>query len=342
VGNQVIVTCSGGDKQDILYVVSVDASTGSELWRQQFAATGNCNCHPLSANAAPTPVSDGTHIYAFFSSNDLACLDLEGNLIWYRGLAYDFPKIRNDTGMGSSPVIVGNTVIVQCECQGTSFAAGLDAATGVTRWTIDRPQEGSWSSPLVLPGGGRRPDYVLLQSKGKVSVIEPVEGKEVAMVEGQSALIPSASLVGERVYVPLDGTTAYDVDANGQLSKVWASPRLRASTASLVVADNQILSIDRTGVLAGFDLETGERKWQERILDTEAAQGGFWATPLLVGNHYYFFGQSGQSRVVEVSDAGAKVVHSFDFGETVLGSPAVSGNAMYVRGDQHLWKIAEN
>ena len=340
VGNQVIVTCSGGDKQDVLYIVSVDAASGQELWRQQFAATGNCNCHPLSANAAPTPVSDGRHIYAFFSSNDLVCLDLQGNLVWYRGLAFDFPKARNDAGMSSSPVVVGDSVIVQIECQGKSFAAGLNSATGETRWMIDRPQDASWASPVILAGQGERPDYVLLQSKGKLSVLQPSDGREVYSVAGQCGLISSASVVGSRVYAPMDGTTAYEVDPHGQLSVVWNSPRLRAATASLVVSDDQILSIERTGVLSGFDLERGERKWQERILDADAAQGGFWATPLLVGNQYYFFGQSGQARVVEVSDSGAKVVHAYDFGETLLGSPAVSGDAMYVRGDQHLWKIA--
>ncbi len=342
VGDQVIVTCSGGDKQDVLYVISVDAGSGRELWRQQFAATGNCNCHPLSANAAPTPVSDGRFVYAFFSSNDLACLDLQGNLVWYRGLAFDFPKARNDAGMSSSPVIVGNTIVVQVECQGKSFAAGLDAATGETRWLVDRPQDASWSSPLVLPGGGERPDFVLLQSKGKLSVLQPHDGREVFSVAGQCGLISSASLVGSRVFAPMDGTTAYEVDPNGQLSVVWNSPRLRAATASLVISDDQILSIERTGVLSGFSLADGERKWQERILDADAAQGGFWATPVLVGDHYYFFGQSGQARVVEVGSEGAKVVHSYDFGETLLGSPAVVGDAMFVRGDQHLWKIANH
>ena len=75
VGDKVIVTCSGGGNQDELYTVCLDRSSGKELWKQQFWATGRCFVHPLSANAAPTPASDGKHIFVFFSSNDLACLD---------------------------------------------------------------------------------------------------------------------------------------------------------------------------------------------------------------------------------------------------------------------------
>ena len=134
VGNKVIVTCSGGDKQDQLYTVCVDATTGKKLWTQKFWATGRCFVHPLSANAAPTPASNGEHVLVFFSSNDLACLDLDGNLLWYRGLAVDHPKAGNDVGMASSPAVKDGVVVVQIECQGDSFAAGLDFAVDHRQW----------------------------------------------------------------------------------------------------------------------------------------------------------------------------------------------------------------
>jgi outer membrane protein assembly factor BamB len=340
VGDKVFVTCSGGANQDQLYVVAVDGNSGGIAWQQRFWATGNCRCHPLSANAAPTPASDGKFIYAFFSSNDLACLDLDGNLVWFRGLSYDFPKARNDVGMSSSPIVANGVVVIQVESQGKSFCAALDAATGKTRWQVDRPAEASWSSPLLIPGSNQRPDLILLQSKGKTSLLSLTDGATVAEAAGECGLIPSSSVEGDRVYAPLDGTTAFDIDPSGQMKKAWNSPRLRSGTASLVVSPSEIFAVERNGVLNAFDRQNGERKWQSRLADGAEIQGGFWTTPVMIGEHFYFFAQNGQARVAKIGAAGAEIVHTFDFGETILGSPAISGDAMYVRGDQHLWKIA--
>ena len=92
VAGKVIVTAASGFKQDRLHVLCIDAKTGPIDWERQFWATGRTLCHPTSSVAANTPSSDGKRIFAFFSSNDLACLDLDGNLLWYRGLTHDFPR----------------------------------------------------------------------------------------------------------------------------------------------------------------------------------------------------------------------------------------------------------
>src|SRR5262245_41689448 len=179
VGSRVVVTCSSGVQQDRLHVVCFDAEEGKQLWERQFWATGRTLSHPASANAAPTPASDGKLIFAFYSSNDLACLDLDGNLKWFRGLAHDFPKAGNDVGMSSSPVVVGNVVIAQVECQGDSFATGIDTRTGETRWRIARPREASWASPIIVRGADAKSDAVLLQSPSQLSAHDPQSGREL-------------------------------------------------------------------------------------------------------------------------------------------------------------------
>jgi hypothetical protein len=44
--------------------------------------------------------------------------------------------------------------------------------------------------------------------------------------------------------------------------------------------------------------------------------------------------------VVDISGEEGKIVETNQLGDEVLGSPAVVGNAMYVRGATSLWKIA--
>ena len=150
VGDKVIVTCSGGADQEQLYTVCLDAESGKINWTQKYWATGRTLVHPLSANAAPTPASDGEFVYSFFSSNDLACTDLDGNLIWYRALGLDYPKAGNDVGMSASPIVKDGVVVVVVESQGASFAMGLDTETGKTIWTNDRKKTASWTSPMLV------------------------------------------------------------------------------------------------------------------------------------------------------------------------------------------------
>ena len=65
VDGKVFVTASSGPNRDRLHVVAFDAGSGKQLWHRQFWATGKSLCHGTSANAAPTPASDGERIFAF-------------------------------------------------------------------------------------------------------------------------------------------------------------------------------------------------------------------------------------------------------------------------------------
>jgi hypothetical protein len=62
-------------------------------------------CQSKTCVAAPTPASDGQRIVAIFSSNDIVCLDLDGNLLWFRGLRPGIIKCQQSVGMSSSLVI---------------------------------------------------------------------------------------------------------------------------------------------------------------------------------------------------------------------------------------------
>ncbi len=127
IGDQVVVTASSGYHDDRLHIISVDAASGEQTWERQFQATGRTVSHPKMCVATPTPASDGERIYAFYSSNDLICTDLEGNLQWYRGLGEEHPNASNSLGMSSSPIVVGSTVIVQVESDAEAFAVGVVA-----------------------------------------------------------------------------------------------------------------------------------------------------------------------------------------------------------------------
>jgi outer membrane protein assembly factor BamB len=334
VGNQVVVTCSGGDNQDQLYAVSLDAQSGKILWSQKFWATGRTLCHPMSANAAPTPTSDGKRIYVFYSSNDLACLDLGGNLVWYRGLAVDHPKAGNDAGMAASPVVHDGIVVVQIESQNDSFAMALHASTGKTLWSVPRDRIDGWSSPLLLTSD-ESPALVVLQSPKKFSALRLNTGETVFEAEGECAAIASSAVADGRLYVPMDGLTAYSVSGAGKFEKIWNSTQIPATAASSVIHEGNIYALNRAGVLTRYGIDDGQPEAKVRV------GGVHWCTPLIAGNYMYFFAQDGTARVIQLGEE-MKLVHEYDFGDEIfLGSPAVSRGAMYIRSDKSIWKITE-
>jgi len=336
IGDKVVLTCSAGVNQDKIYVCCYSSADGKQLWKQEFWATGRSFCHPLSANAAPTPVSDGKNVYAFFSSNDLVCLDLDGKLQWYRGLGHDHPKAGHDTGMSSSPVLVDGVLICQVENQGDSFAIGIDAKTGKTVWQIERSKDACWASPIVIKSANG--SNVLLQSVDRATLVNAKTGEKVWEVEGRCNPISSTTMNGEQLYLPMGGTAAYQVSADGTLNELWKSQKISASRSSLLADNNNLYTVAGSGIVNCFDANEQKSKWKVRV------GGTHWTTPLIAGDHMYLFSQEGTVTVVDLAedvadDTQRKVYeHSFE-DEVFLASPAVAGDALFMRSDKHLYKF---
>lgn len=336
VGNRVFTTSSYGMEQRRIAVTANDVQSGKQLWNREFKATGRPYCHPMSANAAPTPASDGECVVGFFSSNDLVCLDLEGNLRWVRGLTYDYPKAANDVGMSSSPLIVDGVVVVQVECQADSFAAGIDLATGKNLWRVERPRQPNWASPIAYqdPEGRAR---VLLQSSQSALAVEPQSGATVWEIAMACAGIPSATPAGQLLIVPSGGLTALDLTASTATpAKAWSNNKLNPNGGSSLVIGDRVYVVNRS-VLASADLKSGELASQTRLADA----GTIWATPVASQERMYIFTEPGKCFVLDIQGEKPELLGTCELGEQVLGSPALSRNAIFVRSKNHLWKLAD-
>src|SRR5579884_2814069 len=124
VGHRVFITASSGRQHDRLHVLAFDTRDGKQLWQRTIWATGPTASHPKTCMAAPTPASDGRLVLALFATDDLICLDLDGNVQWLRSLYGENPGATDGRGLATSPLIVNGTAIVQIENQNTSFAVG--------------------------------------------------------------------------------------------------------------------------------------------------------------------------------------------------------------------------
>lgn len=335
VGDQVLLTASSGYSQDRLHVISLDAATGNVQWERQFEATGRTSCHDKMCNATPTPASDGERVFAFYSSNDLVCTDLDGNLMWYRGLGAEFPNASNSLGMSSSPIVIGPTVIAQVESDAEAFAIGIDTISGMTKWKIDRPRKANWTSPAILRGVKGQPTVALLQSAYGVTAIDPETGQTVWEFNGGASTIPSSAVAGGSVVIPSNGLTVVEPSADGSVREIWNASNLSPGTSSPIVMDGMTFTVNSAGALAAGDVKTGDRLWQLRL------RGPFSSTPIASNGHLFFFNEDGFAMVVKATRDGGEIVSELDLGETILCSPAAANDALYVRSDEHVWKFAE-
>lgn len=336
VGDKVFVTCSSGYRQDRLHVICFSDKDGSKFWERQFTATGRTISHPKTCVASSTPASDGKRIFALYSTNDLICLDLEGNVEWIRGLTYDHPNASNSLGMASSPIVVGNTLVAQIENDSESLATGVDVETGESRWTSVRPKRANWSSALIWPKRfGGNEDLALLQSSEGIAAVSPLTGNVVWKYTDGASTIPSSVAADGIVYAVSHGITALKPPTtSASLEQLWRAAKLGPATSSPLVYRDRLYTINGAGVLLAADVKTGETKWQLRI------PGPFTGSPVVSGGHLFVFNETGDGHCVKLGDEKGELVSTNALGDVFLCTPAIANGAIYIRSDQNLWKIA--
>src|SRR5262249_4272030 len=326
-----------------LHVLCFDEASGKKLWERQFASTGATQCHPKTCMAAPTPVTDGERVYALFATDDLVCLDADGNLVWYRALQRDYPDITNQVGMAASPVLAGNTLLVPLENAGDSFALGLDKYTGKNRWKDKRIRDINWVTPLVVHNGGRA--QALFQSNNELTAYDAETGeKRWAYKAAGLSTIPSPVAAGDAVLVPAGETVALRPAAGKESPEVlWKTRKLASAFASPLHYQGKVYNVagSAQNLLVCVDAATGKEVWSQRV------EGPFGASPVAADGKVYLVNEAGVTTVVKVGDK-PEVAATNELGETaekdkavILATPALAGGAIFLRSDRYLYCIGE-
>ena len=86
-------------------------------------------------------------------------------------------------------------------------------------------------------------------------------------------------------------------------------------------------------VLTCANPANGDLSWRLRL------KGPVSGSPVATKTHAFVFSEKGFGQVVDLTGKEGKVVSTIELDETILGTPAISGNALYVRSDAHLWKF---
>ena len=342
VGGKVFVTCASGPKQERLHLICFNAADGARIWEREFQATGRTMTQAKTCVAACTPCSDGRRIFAIWSSNDMASFDLDGNLLWVRGLTVDYPNASNSLGMASSPIVIGETVVTMIENDSESYALGLDANTGRNMWKLERPKAANWTSPVPWRADAKSPPVALLQSTKGLLAVDATSGSRLWEF-AQAASTTSSSVVASGViYAPGNGVTALSPNANNAPpAELWRSKQINPNTISPLVLDGRLFSINGAGVVVSADTKTGNPQWKLRLA------GPFSGSPVGAGTRLLAVNEKGLAQVVDITAPSGAVIGTLQLplsGEKrdlVLCTPALEGGHIFVRSDSALWRLGE-
>ncbi len=342
VGTKVFVSCSSGPKQERLHLICFNAADGAKVWERQLRATGRTMSHPKTSIAACTPCSDGRRVFALWSCNDVAAFDLDGNLLWTRGLTTDYPNVSNSLGMASSPLVIGETLVTMVENDSESYTLGLDVKTGCNLWKLDRPKAANWTSPIVWRANAEAAPVVVIQGSKGLTGIDPASGSKLWEYTDGASTTSSSTAIGGVIYAPSNGFTAFRPKGSGAApEQLWRQKAISPATISPLLLGGKLFSINNAGVIATADLKTGEPGWKLRLT------GPFSASPVGAGQRLLAVNEKGLMQVVDISGAEGVLTGQLQLPlkeetkEMILSTPSLSGAHVFVRTDSTLWRLGE-
>ncbi|HYV10622.1 MAG TPA: PQQ-binding-like beta-propeller repeat protein [Pyrinomonadaceae bacterium] len=196
--NRIFLTATEGDK---LMTLALDRKTGKVLWRRDAVRARPMTIYKANDGASPTPVSDGKNVFAFFAELGLISYGPDGKERWRVPLG----PFNSFYGMGGSPVLVGNTLVMVCDQRARSFIIAVDARNGKELWKKSRPNFEAYSTPAIYkPKDG--PAQVIVLGSQSVDAYSLDKGERLWWVTKIGSYPKGVPVLGtEMVYVIGEG-----------------------------------------------------------------------------------------------------------------------------------------
>jgi outer membrane protein assembly factor BamB len=301
----------------------------------------------INSHASPSPVIGKGRVYCSFGTYGTACVDTtSGKVLWRRN---DINIIHFE-GPGSSPVLFEDLLILTMDGIDKQFLIALDAETGRTKWRTPRsrdftgmikPLRKAYTTPLLLGKGaetilvsvGAQAAYGYIARTGKEQWRVDFRGwsnSSRPFSDGKQVFINTGYMKPQLWAVRLGGNEVTQAD-RVQWKRTSAVP----SMSSPVLMDGLIYMVTERGIASCVDASNGKFVWRERI------GGKIYASALAAAGCVYFFDRDGKTTVVKQGRE-FKILATNKLEAGGMASVAVSGKALILRTESHLYRIEEN
>jgi outer membrane protein assembly factor BamB len=301
--------------------------------------------HRTNSYASASPTTDGRRLYVSFGSRGIFCYDLQGTLLW--DLDLGDMVTRYGWGEGSSPVICGDSLIVNWDHEGQSFLVVLDPATGKTKWRVDRDERSSWVTPRVVSYDGR--SQLIVPATRRITSYDLTTGEIIWECGGLTTNVIPSPVVHGRLVICMSGhrgseLRAVRLDSRGDVTDdgqqiVWQSHRDTPYVPSpLLYGDRLFFTKSNAAVLTCLDPKSGATLLESLRLPELSS---IYASPVGAADRIYITGREGVTLVMK-NQPELEVLAINRLPEAIDASPAIVGRELFLRGERHLYKIAES
>ncbi|MCG8403851.1 MAG: PQQ-like beta-propeller repeat protein [Phycisphaerales bacterium] len=327
-------------------VLALNRLDGKVVWEKSVCEElPHESLHPDSTQASNSPVTDGKHLYAYFGSRGLYCLDMDGNLKWKKN--FGKMRTRNSFGEGSSPVLFGDAIVVNWDHEDDSFIVALHKKTGEQLWKVNRDEPTSWSTPIVVEHEGK--PQVVTASTGYVRSYDLKSGDVLWRCGGLTSNVISTpvsdfgmifAMSGRRgdalLAIRYPGATG---DITDSKAVVWQHDKDTSYVPSPLLYDDTLYFLKRSNaILSCFNAKTGKKYYAQQRLE---GVDGVYASPVGADGRVYIAGRNGTTVVIKRGPEFEVLATNF-LDDGFDASPAIAGNELYLRGRRHLYCIATN
>jgi len=325
-------------------VICLNRNSGKELWRKTVhKAIPHEGHHKHNSFASASPTTNGTHLYCWFGSHGLYCLDLEGNLVWER----DFGKLKMPAslGEGTSPVLHGNRLIINRDSAGKSYVLCLDASNGETIWRKERDEVATWVTPLVVEAAGKT--QVIIPASNRIRSYNLDNGDVIWECGGQVRNVTPSPVIIDGHVICMSGYRGSTVmsialDSEGDVTDsdkiLWERHRDTPYIPSPILNQGLLFyTKSNSGILTCVEATTGKVLMEPKRMD---GIQNMYASPVGTHDRIYFTGREGSTLVI-ANSPDYKVLAVNKLEEIIDASPAIVGDAIYIRTRKHLYCIGE-
>ena len=326
-------------------VISVDRNIGKIRWqttvREELPYS---HTHEFGSWASNSPVTDGEHIYAYFGSHGLYCLNFQGKILWERDLGR--MEKHMSFGEGSSPTLYKDKLIVLRDHQGQSMLHVLDKNKGETLWEVERDEISSWSSPSVIEYNSSL--QLVTSATNQIRSYDLETGKVLWECTGLTRnVIPTPLYADGLVYVMsgFRGSALFAIDPSkasgnntGTDAIAWSYDQNTPYTPNPILMDGKIYFLKvNNGYLTCLNAKNGTEYYTNQKLE---GIKNIFTSPVGVKDRIYIAGTNGVSCVVKTGETYELLVQN-TLDDQFFASPVILGDDLFLRGVKALYCIAK-
>ena len=136
-------------------IEAFDAHSGTSLWQHAYG-TDYVDRYGFNNGPRSAPTIDGSRVFAFGAAGVMSCIDLsDGTRVWQRQVNDEFGVPQNFFGVGVSPVIAGELILINVGATNDAGIVAFDKFNGKPVWQAS-DEQASYSTPVTTTVDGRK------------------------------------------------------------------------------------------------------------------------------------------------------------------------------------------